>query len=592
MKSIKIALFSLLACTAMTSCDFLEKEPYELTPETYFNDESEVSSFLTSIYSPLASQNFYGNTYMHMVAGDDLGHYGGGRNPQSSGVIANNNATTSSPSFSYLWITLYSGIDRANTFLENMETLSDGILDDDAKAQYTAEARFLRAFYYFTLVECWGNVPFKTSSTQSVTGLSIPRTDKETIYDFIVKEMEESADGLQSAAALSYQPGRVSKSAAWGILARVYLFRAGEYHRCKTTADNTKIQEYFRQADTFAQKVMGEGHGLAPNYWDYFIDLCSDQYNTTANESIWEVEFAGTYTSDTKSEGRIGNMIGIKCPRVQDQTIMGAKDPGYAYAYYYSTPKLYELYEENNDINRLNWNIAPFEYVEQTTGKGITGRKFYYGKMAQVKNQYWNKSYSYGDASGWNSSYSAGTGDIELPKNNSANTNKSRACAKYRREYESQNEKKNANYTAINFPILRYSDVLLMVAEAENEVNSEPTSLAYQCLNAVRTRAGIETFAEGSLTKDEFRQKVKDERGMELCFEYTRRFDLIRWGEYVSNMNALATRAQAGSTENWSGGNNYSVWTFFQITDTYNFFPIPDTEMSVNDAITENNPGW
>ena len=85
---------------------------------------------------------------------------------------------------------------------------------------------------------------------------------------------------------------------------------------------------------------------------------------------------------------------------------------------------------------------------------------------------------------------------------------------------------------------------------------------------------------------------MKDERGMELCFEYTRRYDLIRWGEYVSNMNALASRAQQGAGGNWTGGDTYSVWTFFQITDAYNFFPIPDTEMSVNNAITQNNPGW
>lgn len=139
--------------------------------------------------------------------------------------------------------------------------------------QYRSEARFLRAYYYFILVEGWGDVPFKTTSTQSVTGLSIPRTDKETIYDFIVKEMDECTDGLLSAAQLNYKPGRISKSTAWGILARVCLFRAGEHYRDHEAGDQTKIQEYFRQASTFAQKVMGEGHGLAENYWDVFIDL-------------------------------------------------------------------------------------------------------------------------------------------------------------------------------------------------------------------------------------------------------------------------------------------------------------------------------
>ena len=93
--------------------------------------------------------------------------------------------------------------------------------------------------------------------------------------------------------------------------------------------------------------------------------------------------------------------------------------------------------------------------------------------------------------------------------------------------------KKNKNYTSLNFPLLRYSDVLLMVAEAENEISSSPTTLAYKCLNDVRNRAGIAPYEEGSLSKEAFRQAVKDERAMELCFEHTRRHDLIRWGEYV-----------------------------------------------------------
>ena len=135
MKSFKTAILSLLACLAVTSCDFLEKEPYELTPETYFNNEAEANSYLTSVYAPLASQNFYGNRYLHLVAGDDLSHYGGGRNPESSGVIACNNATASSPNFSQLWITLYAGIDRANTFLENISKVSDQNIDPKVREQ-------------------------------------------------------------------------------------------------------------------------------------------------------------------------------------------------------------------------------------------------------------------------------------------------------------------------------------------------------------------------------------------------------------------------------------------------------------------------
>lgn len=219
-----------------------------------------------------------------------------------------------------------------------------------------------------------------------MTGLDIPRTDKQTIYDFITTEISECAEGLATAAELGYKPGHVSRSAAWGILARVYLFRAGEHFRDNTSGDATAIQNYFKQASTYAQKVMGEGHSLTANYWDVFIDLCSNRYNTTANESIWEAEFAGDYTSEVRAEGRIGNLIGIKCPdQSTDQSLLDAKDPGFGYAYFWSTPKLYELYKANGDINRMNWSIAPFEYVEAVSKKGITGRQFEFGKMEEVK---------------------------------------------------------------------------------------------------------------------------------------------------------------------------------------------------------------
>ena len=159
---------------------------------------------------------------MYLVAGDDLSHYGGsGRGPASTGLICNN-ATTSDNAVTAFWYALYSGINRANMFLENIDKVNG--FDAGVKEQYIAEARFLRAFYYFNLVECWGDVPFKTVSTQSVTNLNIPRTDKQEIYDFIVSEMADAAEtGLKSASDLAYKPGRISQSTAWGILARVYM---------------------------------------------------------------------------------------------------------------------------------------------------------------------------------------------------------------------------------------------------------------------------------------------------------------------------------------------------------------------------------
>ena len=569
-------VLALVVVCIMSSCDFLDKEPTLTTSGNYFKNTTEAESFLKGVYAILTQTSYYANEYYYLVGGDDTEHYGGsGRAPYSKGLICNN-ANTSDADVAGFWYTLYAGINRANIFIENIDNVPD--MAEQQLAQLKAEARFLRAFYYFNLVECWGDVPFTTSSTQTVNGLAIERTDKEVIYDFIEKEMSESAEDLPNAADLDYQPGRASRSTAWGILARVLMFRAGEHFRDHQSADASKVQELFTRADQYAQRVMDEGHSLAPHYWDYFIDLCSNKYNTTGRESIWEAEFAGNYTTDTRTEGRVGNIIGISAPdESSNANIVGSADPGYGYGFFYCTPKLFDLYEANGDIQRMNWNIAPFQYTESVAGKGVDGRLFEVGKLAEVKQQYYSKSFFYGDTK-----VGDNKGDREKA---TANVDKSRVCGKYRREYES--DKKNKNYTSINFPILRYADVLLMVAECENETNAQPTSLAYQCINEVRSRAGIEPLT--SLTKEEFRQAVKDERAMELCFECTRRFDLIRWGEYVSSMNALVNRALEGT--DWKLGPT-NVYTYFQISDTYLYFPIPANEIAVNSKITQNNPGW
>ena len=104
-----------------------------------------------------------------------------------------------------------------------------------------------------------------------------------------------------------------------------------------------------------------------------------DKYNTAlnkdgakANESIWEVEFAGNRSTDVRAEGRIGNIIGIQGKDLSSKaSITGKGDPGYAYAFIWNTPKLLELYEANDDIDRCNWNIAPFTYT-QSAGEGTS----------------------------------------------------------------------------------------------------------------------------------------------------------------------------------------------------------------------------
>lgn len=583
MKTIKYIILSLFLVVSITSCsDFLDKEPNgELTPETYFNNENELNSFLLGVYSPLMQEFFYGSYYpLYIAGGDDLTFYQ--RSTAYTSILCAN-ANSGTADITTFWRVLYEGINRANMLLEGAD--KNPAISSTAREKVKAQALFLRSFYYFHLIQGWGDVPFKLESTKSVEGLSIPRTNKQVIYDQIITDIETAipllsrADELNPISAEGKSTGHmgtISQTAAQGILARIYLFRAGEHYRDNLPAD-ANVPKYFERAKHWAEQVkLSKLHDLTPSYSRVFLDLSEDKYNSSGmRESMWEAEEAGNrVNSPNYSAGRIGNTIGFGS--TQDYSAsdtykneIGMKNPGYSYRFAYASLKLYEMYEKAKDTERGNWNIAPYEYNYGTSpGAGqpapVIGRIYYDGKRPD----------------GLTSVDGMPCTDYTATQS----VNKTRCAAKYRREHEVV-APKNKNYTPINFPILRYSDVLLMLAEAENEING-PTTLAYECINEVRDRAGLKTPLSG-LSPEEFRDAVKDERAMELCFEGLRRWDLIRWGEFYSKMQDMVNYT---SREGWNSGHRYAA-NYYKVTPNYVYFPIPDWEISTNKAITQNT-GW
>jgi hypothetical protein len=127
-----------------------------------------------------------------------------------------------------------------------------------------------------------------------------------------------------------------------------------------------------------------------------------------------------------------------------------------------------------------------------------------------------------------------------------------------------------------HFPMIRYTEMYLIVAEADNEINNGPSPQAYTNLNTIRTRAKTQT-APANLTRDEFRSFVLAERAREFVFEGVRRYDLMRWGIYLQVMNKIGI-----------GQNNIT-----KVRNTRNLLlPIPQSEINSNILIPANNPGW
>ena len=208
---------------------------------------------------------------------------------------------------------------------------------------------------------------------------------------------------------------------------------------------------------------------------------------------------------------------------------------------YYGTKYLFRLYEEGDE--RQWWNIADYKYV---TTNGI---------VTEVERTTSEKASEEGNAAKWRAKYIP---ERPLSRNNSS----------------------------INFPVVRYSDVLLMLAECENEVNQGPTPDAINALNQVRLRAGASEVNRAQYaTYESFKQLVRDERTRELCFEVPRRMELRRHGVayFESQLNIL--KDQSLNEKNKKIGydlDNVKAVPAINYARKHIYFPIPQVELNVN----------
>jgi hypothetical protein len=501
----------LIAIITAGSCKkFLEENPTFLVKENYYTNEREVTAALNGVYDILSQETMWGGQIpIRHNATTDESYFSYQSFP--TGPFRNNH----DPADTYvatLWKNLYTGIERANTLLYKIDSTN---MDGNKKSIIKGQALFLRAFYYFTLVQYFGDVPLKLEPTESIDEVDIARTPAKQVYEQILADLKDAETRVRTAAAIN-NSGEISKSTVRGILARVYLTMAG------APLHDT---EKFKDALEYTKMIKESGeHALNPEYKQIFINECQDIEDY--KECIWEAECKGSNEDEYREGGRIGNENGVLC-RANSPAIVG-----YAYGFNSATYKLYKLY--GPDDLRRDWAIST--YTMDTAG---------------------------------------------VKKTIAAATVYGRNSAKWRREYELVFPM-NKNYTPTNFPMLRYADVLLMHAEAENEVNSA-TASALESLNLVRKRAGL----SDTIIADQagLRMEIRNERARELCFEGLRRHDLIRWGIYVEEMQKAADEIVTMKGPAYAGINASNVGL------RHLLYPIPLTEMSLNKKMVQ-NPYW
>lgn len=423
-----------------------------------------------------------------------------------------------------LWNNLYSGILRANAVIAIPEKPID--MDTTDYKNRLAEVRFLRGYFYYMLVANFGDVPLMTMAPNSPENIQIKRTAKELVYAQILDDMYFAAENAILQSGLP--PIAMDKKTGGGArITQTAVWGCLARVCLQMAGEPVKDISKYAEAKMWAQKVYDYYNDntldLLIDYSQIFKDLASDKYNR--NECMWEIEYYGDGISSTSKTGTIG-------------TNYGPSNSG--------TGKCF-------GIGSTNWKMTPGSGLYETADVRQTwcNANFYYGANFSVTAR-----------ANWLDNYPG----------------------KFRREWESGTLPLYSSI--INFPVIRYSDVLLMLAEAENEVNG-PTQLAHYVLNKVRKRAKATSIA-GITDKNEFRQIIQDERLRELCFEGVRRLDLIRWGIYVSKVKEAVAQNEEHLTIGMTTFVKPAVSNLKSIEPKHVLLPIPLTEINLNTFMVQN----
>ncbi len=491
MKHFKIYIMSLVALLLMScSDDFLDRQPLDtINTENYPTTAEELVTVVNGAYQPLQWPKLY-NLRMwstDIMAGNSIVGAGGGSDGIETQDMANFVTNTDNAGVLDLWRGPWPGILMSNIVLDAAPQMD---IDEDIRKRSMGEAHFLRAHYYFILARFFGDVPLITEPQSSDSDLFPPRDPVAQVYELIISDLNAAAELLPPKSSYgSENKGRVSKGAAYGLLAKVHL----------TLGNYQEVVQYTTEVESL-------GYALNENYADNFSIT-----NENSVESLFEVQYASNGGYDFWSnENQASWASPFMGPR-------GANFVAGGYGWNQPTEEFVNAYEEGDERKEATvlYEGGPEfdgkEYESRFSFTGYNTRKFLV-PLSQV------------------SAY---------------------------------------DNSPMNFPILRFADVLLMKAEALNELGQ--TELAEDYLNMVRNRAGLDDIE--NLSQADCRNAVLHERRIELAFEGQRWFDLIRVNDGEYGLNFLRS----------IGRNNAS--------QKHLLFPIPQIELDRNPNLVQ-NPGY
>jgi tetratricopeptide (TPR) repeat protein len=480
----------------------------DLESSTFYQTQDDAILAINAAYTPLQYQGgFRRYPYLLDYMSGDLNITSGGRQLTAyPGFQFNASSQHLVPA---KWESMFTGISRANVVLERVPDIL--FQDAELKDRILGEAYFLRGFYYSELVDHYGGVPLYDRSFDGDLGGELfrpARASRAEVYAQIEADLALAADLLPNSYG-DADLGRATAGAAQSYLGRALLFQ----------------EKYAEAAAALKRVIDGE-------FGDYELVAFEENFdadNENNAESVFEVQYA-TGIGAGFSDG--------DTPRTAESNwIATALNPGRVRAFANGLPSVevdnfFRQYPEEDSIRRLYTIARPGD---------SWGSWDPIAEDPIAANQWRDR-----------------TGDV--------------AGAPFlgvRKGTEGPNVIGFVQ-SPINLRVMRFAEVLLLYAEAENEANG-PTAAAYEAVNRVRERAGVDPYPEG-LTKDEFFARIAAERRLELTFEFKRFFDIIRWTRRNGPVPAFAQpSAMPGFTANKN-----------------EVLPIPENELVANPNLVQN----
>ena len=579
MKKIIIYLATmLLAAMTFTGCYDLETYPGDKVNEgTLYKTGDHAHQGLMGIYGMLRLNEAYGYQFCF----DHLGDIAYGYNYYMMFLAT---YTDRDGTIQAHWQTFYDGIHRVNTFIRSVKGMR-GIITDEQINEYVAEAKFLRAMFYFSLTDLFGGVPYYDESTnvnEEFMNLKQPRSSLEEVRAHILEDLDEAIKYLPVEHAAS-EYGRATKGAAYALRGKVHL-----YDKEWQSAINDFEEIVYNKSNNY-------GYALDDDYARVF-----KLYNGAKSpETVFSIQ----------NKSGVGTEYGM-----QIQALMGCRG-AYGSCWNNTVPstQLVDMYEFK-DGRPFNWDeifpgynaMTPEQRKEllsvEMDGSGtIVGlREADTAKilsaytcrdprlMATVIVPYSHYMGNIGRTTNVDLIFAL---DHNLAGNANGGTIQNNAgwvsylYRKFVTEGDQGGAISNRLHTPFAFPLIRFADVLLMLSEAYNEAGQLDKAVTE--FNKVRARVGMPGLNSGPAwmvvsNKEQMAERIRKERAVEFAGEGLRFSDLRRWGYEIAHK----------TLNNVDAVNIYGEPIYTHLfTERDMLWPIPGVERERNKELTQ-NPGW